>query len=136
MNGTSGAAFAAVWQSFLVILFLYTGSQVVYALQSPPLLVGFLLGFAAMMTQLSFMLSVWFLALGVQATTMDYGTAKVDKAMGAFLFLNMIIYFVFACIVSCHRSAITAADRPLTARYKNSSDYDPTITEDYEDEQV
>ena len=63
------------------------------------------------------------------------GTAQTDKAMGAFCFLNMIIYFVFACILSCHRATVTAPASSSQTRYKNSSDYDPTINEDYADEE-
>ena len=72
-NGLAGASFAAVWEAFLVIFFLASGYQVVYAPQSSALMVGFVLGLASMMAQLFFMLTVYFLALGVQATTLGYG---------------------------------------------------------------
>ena len=60
--------------------------------------------------------------------------------MGAFCFINMIIYAVFSIILSVHRASVTMTARPISALYKGSSsgaEYDPTINEDYDnDEQV
>ncbi len=62
-------------------------------------------------------------------------TAPTDNAMGAFSFINMVIYAVFAIILTVHRNTVSMNAVPLS-QYKNSSDYDPTINEDYEEEQV
>lgn len=66
--------------------------------------------------------------------------AAADSTMGAFSFVNMIMYGVFVIILAVHRNTLATAteERPLSAagqgHYRSSSDYDPTITED--DEQV
>lgn len=121
----------------MAIFFAIVGSQVVYSKQTAPLMIGFVLGLSAMMAQLFFVLTCWFLALGVQAGENGYDTESADKAMGAFCFFNMIIYAVFAIILAVHRGTINTTSRTTTLRYKNSSDYDPTINEDYgEEEQV
>ena len=56
---------------FLVIAFTAVGGQVVFAGKSSELLVGFLIGVSAMMTELFFVLMVFFFTLGEQAATIQ-----------------------------------------------------------------
>ncbi len=69
-GGHKSASFAAIWSMFLVIGFTAVGGQVVFGGRSSELLVGFLIGVAAMLTELFFVLMVFFFTLGEQATTL------------------------------------------------------------------
>ena len=65
--------FAAIWAMFLAIIFLYVGGQVVFKGQNSPLQVGFLIGVAAMLCQLFFLLMCVFFVFGAEARKKGYG---------------------------------------------------------------
>ncbi len=91
INGYEGAAFAAIWSAFLQLFFAFVGSKVIFSSQpSPPLMVGFLLGLAAMAAQLFFMLTCWYLALGVQAAQNGW-----SKNLKIIIKCYKFIYFFF-----------------------------------------
>lgn len=66
---------------FLVIAFTGLGGKVVFGGKSSELLVGFLIGVAAMLTELFFVLMVTFFVLGQNATVNSYGkkSMSIDK---------------------------------------------------------
>jgi len=105
-GGYKSASFAAIWSMFLVIMFTGLGAKIVFGGRSSALLVGFLLGAAAMLTELFFVLMVMFFVLGQNANTNGYATAPSDTAYAAFSLLNMVIYFVWAIILAVHRNTI------------------------------
>lgn len=105
-NGYKSASFAAIWSMFLVIIFTGLGAKVVFGGKSSALMVGFMMGVAAMLTELFFVLMVVFFVLGTNADTNGYSTADSDQAYAAFSLLNMIIYFVWAIILTVHRQTV------------------------------
>lgn len=72
-GGYKSASFAAIWSMFLVIAFTGLGAKVVFGGKSSELLVGFLIGVAAMLTELFFVLMVTFFVLGQNATVNNLG---------------------------------------------------------------
>jgi hypothetical protein len=72
LGGHNSATFAAIWSMFLAIGFAVLGARIVFTGRSSELLVGFMIGVATMMTELFFVLMVFFFALGEQATTGNY----------------------------------------------------------------
>lgn len=71
-GGYKSASFAAIWSMFLVIIFTAVGGNVVLGGRSSELLVGFLIGVAAMLTELFFVLMVTFFVLGQDATVNNF----------------------------------------------------------------
>lgn len=71
-GGLKSASFAAIWSMFLVIAFTGVGAQIVFGGRSTELLVGFMIGTAAMLTELFFVLMVIFFVLGQTATDKGY----------------------------------------------------------------
>jgi hypothetical protein len=71
-GGYKSASFAAIWSMLLVIVFTLVGAQIVFGGRSSELLVGFMIGTAAMLTELFFVLMVIFFVLGQNATNAGY----------------------------------------------------------------
>jgi hypothetical protein len=125
IGGLKSATFAAIWSMFLVIVFTVVGAQIVFGGRSSELLVGFMIGTAAMLTELFFVLMVVFFVLGENATTAGYSTAPSNKAYAVFSLLNMIIYFVWAIILTVHRKSVMISQQELEAtRSKEFASYD------------
>ena len=76
IGGYPSATFAAIWSMFLCILFTIHGAQIVFGGISSELGVGFMIGVAAMMTQLFFVLMCVFFVLSTEAKTAGYGEKK------------------------------------------------------------
>ena len=72
-DGYKSASFAAIWSMFLVIAFTVLGGRIVFGGKSSELLVGFLIGVAAMLAELFFVLMVTFFVLGQDAVVNNYG---------------------------------------------------------------
>jgi len=125
VGGYKSATFAAIWSMFLVIFSTAVGGQIVFAGKSSELLVGFMIGFSAMLTELFFVLMVLFFILSSEATTQMLKTAPADKAYGAFCLFNMIIYFVWTIILAVHRQTVMVSQKELEAgAQKEFSAYD------------
>lgn len=125
---------------FLVLIFLGLGAHVVFVGNASPVQVGFLVGCAAMLCQLFFVLMCMFFVLGTEATNNGYGTsvrlhapcsevhasnpdtAIADKAYGAFSFFSMIIYFVWAIILHVHKDSVVSSTPPEQIQYEGSSE--------------
>jgi uncharacterized membrane protein len=126
-GGYKSASFAAIWSMFLVIGFTSLGAKVVFGGRSSELLVGFLIGCAAMLSQLCFVLMVIFFVFGANAQTSHIATAPSDQAYAAFSLINMIIYFVWTIILIVHRKTIMIArDEQDALRAKEFAAYDGT----------
>lgn len=76
LGGYPSATFAAIWSMFLCILFTTHGAQIVFGGVSSELGVGFMIGVAAMMTQLFFVLMCIFFVLSTEAKTAGYGEQR------------------------------------------------------------
>ena len=70
----ASASFAAMWSMFLVLMFTVHGYQIVFGAQSTEIGVGYMIGVAAMMTQLFFVLMCVFFVLSTDAKNAGYGT--------------------------------------------------------------
>lgn len=65
-------------------------------------------------------------------------SADADKAMGAFSFINMVLYAIFAVILGVHRNTLTTGGAVTVVtgagygynNYPSTKNYDPTIDED------
>jgi len=126
-GGYKSASFAAIWSMFLVIGFTTVGGQIVFGGKSTELLVGFMIGVAFMLCELFFVLMVAFFILGAEAAHNQYVSANSDKAYGAFSLLNMIIYFVWAIILTVHRKTVMVSQKEVeAANAKEFSAYDGT----------
>ncbi|RYG63325.1 hypothetical protein EON64_16150 [archaeon] len=134
-GGLKSASFAAIWSMFLVIAFAIVGAQIVFGGRSSELLVGFMIGTAAMLTELFFVLMVIFFVMGENASTNNYKTAPSNKAYAVFSLLNMIIYFVWAIILTVHRKSVMVSQQELDAAHSKEfaaydgshETYNPTI---------
>lgn len=73
-HGYKSATFAAIWSMFLVITFTGIAGSVVFGGKASELLVGFLIGVAAMLTELFFVLMVIFFIIGQSAGNNNYST--------------------------------------------------------------
>lgn len=73
LGGNAGASFAAIWSCFLVIAFAAVSSLVIRNGQASAIVVGFLLGSSAMLSQLFFVLMCYFLTIGTSAAHKNYG---------------------------------------------------------------
>lgn len=71
-DGYKSATFAAIWSMFLVIFFTALGAKIVFGGKSSALMVGFMMGVAAMLTELFFVLMVIFFVLGQNADTNNF----------------------------------------------------------------
>lgn len=134
-GGMKSAGFAAIWSMFLVIGFTYVGGKIVFGDKSSELLVGFMIGIAYMMVELFFVLMIVFFILAADAQKNGYTTAPPDNAYGAFSLLNMIIYLVWAIILTVHRRAVSQSQQEREAansgneQFDGSATYNPTIGE-------
>ena len=108
-GGLASASFAAIWSMFMVIAFTIHGAQIVFGAQSTEIGVGYMIGVAAMMVQLFFVLMCIFFVLATEANKMGYIAYQSDAAFGSFCLLNMIIYLIWAIILSVHRRAVITA---------------------------
>lgn len=90
-GGYPSATFAAIWSMFLCILFMIHGAQIVFGSVSSELGVGFMIGVAAMMTQLFFVLMCVFFVLATEAKTAGYGKEE--------MFFLLVAVFRGFCIV-------------------------------------
>mmetsp|Transcript_35537 Transcript_35537/g.33708 ORF Transcript_35537/g.33708 Transcript_35537/m.33708 type:complete len:183 (+) Transcript_35537:100-648(+) len=136
-GGYPSATFAAIWSMFLCILFTIHGAQIVFGGVSSELGVGFMIGVAAMMTQLFFVLMCVFFVLATEAQTAGYASAPADIAYGVFCLFNMIIYFVYAIILSMHRRSVIAS--PQEVNYQKevvTPDQDGGVDGDYQGDEV
>lgn len=68
-GGLKSATFAAIWSMFIVVYFIYQGYTIVMSNKNDPLLVGFMIGVAAMLAELCFMLAAVFFTLGEDASS-------------------------------------------------------------------
>lgn len=83
-GGRKSMAFAATWSMLVAILFVITGSKVIFAGdRSAAFLVGFLIGAAGMMAELFFVLMVLFYTSGEEATSAGYGESLPVPAASA-----------------------------------------------------
>jgi len=131
-NGYKSAAFAAIWSMFLVVIFAGLGAQIVFGGRAQELQVGFLIGVAAMLTELFFVLMVLFFILGNNAQTAGYQTYQADVSYGVFSLINMIIYFVWTIILVVHRKTVMISRQELEANQaKEFSAYDGSGGEVY-----
>lgn len=131
-GGYKSASFAAIWSMFLVIAFTALGGKIVFGGKSSELLVGFLIGVAAMLAQLCFVLMVIFFIFGSDAKTSSLATAPSDQAYAAFSLINMIIYFVWVIILSVHRKTIMVSrDEQDAFHAKEFAAYDGSGGETY-----
>lgn len=73
IGGYKSATFAAIWAMFLVIIFAILGGHIVFVGNANPVQVGFLIGVAAMLAQLFFVLMCIYFTLGSEATHNGYG---------------------------------------------------------------
>ncbi len=128
-GGLASASFAAIWSMFMVIAFTIHGAQIVFGAQSTEIGVGYMIGVAAMMVQLFFVLMCVFFVLATEANKMGYISYQSDAAFGSFCLLNMIIYLIWAIILSVHRRAVIAP--PAAGEEAKQTSY-----EQYEDEGV
>jgi hypothetical protein len=71
-HGYKSASFAAIWSMFLVIVFTVLGAMIVFNGKCSELLVGFMIGVAAMLTELFFVLMVIFFVLGTNGDSNGY----------------------------------------------------------------
>jgi len=108
-GGLAGASFAAIWSMIMVLMFTVHGAQIVFGAQSTEIGVGYMIGVAAMMVQLFFVLMCIFFVLGTEAKRDGYVAYQSDAAFGTFCLLNMIIYLIWAIILSVHRRAVITA---------------------------
>eukprot|EP01038_Epipyxis_sp_PR26KG_P009489 gene9489-12783_t len=124
-GGFKSLGFAAIWSMFLVIGFTVLGGRIVMTNRSSELLVGFMIGIAAMLTELFFVLMVMFFIIGQEAGLNGGKTAPSDKAYAAFCLINMIIYFVWTIILTVHRRTVMISKQDLDAsQAKEFSQYD------------
>jgi len=112
LGGYRSIAFSAIWALLLVLIFAYLGGIIVFRGKTSELMVGFLIGVAATLSELFFVLAVIFFGIGVEASNNGWNTAPSDKAYGAFALINTIIYAVWAIILSVHRRAVTISAQP------------------------
>lgn len=69
-GGLRSAGFAAIWSMLLVLVFTYLGGRIVLtANKSSELSIGFMIGIAAMLTELFFVLMIVFFILGEEAAS-------------------------------------------------------------------
>ena len=127
-NGHHSASFAALWSMFLVILFVFIGYKIVKGGKSHPLLVGFMIGVAFMLSQLCFVLMCMFFTLGTEASTNGWSTAPSDKAYGVFSLFNMIVYFVWGIILVVHRNMVieNVSEQPQQQYYEDEGEIQNT----------
>ena len=92
--GYQSASFAAVWTMFLCIGFQVIGANIVFQPKSSELLVGFMIGFAFMMSELSLVLMGVFFVLGTEATTLNPGLSSSSSC------LFLLLCITFACILN------------------------------------
>jgi hypothetical protein len=117
---------------FLVIAFTAVGGKIVFGGRSSELLVGFLIGTAAMLSQLCFVLMVIFFVFGSSAKTTGLRTAPSDQAYAVFSLINMIIYFVWTIILIVHRKTVMISrDEQDALHAKEFAAYDGTGNETY-----
>lgn len=142
-GGYKSASFAAIWSMFLVIAFTALGAKIVFGGRSSELLIGFLIGVAAMLSQLCFVLMVIFFVFGVNAKTSNIATAPSDQAYAAFSLINMIIYFVWTIILVVHRKTIMISRDEQDAQHakefaaydgSHGETYNPTIGDGYNED--
>lgn len=108
----------------LVIVFTALGGKIVLGGRSSELLVGFLIGVAAMLSQLCFVLMVIFFIFGTNAKSSNLDTAPSDQAYAAFSLINMIIYFVWTILLVVHRKTITVSKDEHQDQTKEFAPYD------------
>jgi len=126
-GGYKSAVFAALWSMFLVIGSTAVAGQIVFTGKSTELMVGFMIGFSAMLTELFFVLMVLFFILTSEAQTQQLATAPADTAYGVFCLFNMIIYFVWTIILTVHRRTVMISQKEVDANaQKEFSSYDGT----------
>eukprot|EP00599_Poterioochromonas_sp_BG-1_P007322 CAMPEP_0173150652 /NCGR_PEP_ID=MMETSP1105-20130129/11094_1 /TAXON_ID=2985 /ORGANISM="Ochromonas sp., Strain BG-1" /LENGTH=197 /DNA_ID=CAMNT_0014065841 /DNA_START=57 /DNA_END=650 /DNA_ORIENTATION=- len=123
-GGYKSASFAAIWSMLLVIVFTALGGKIVLGGRSSELLVGFLIGVAAMLSQLCFVLMVIFFIFGTNAKSSNLDTAPSDQAYAAFSLINMIIYFVWTILLVVHRKTITVSKDEHQDQTKEFAPYD------------
>jgi hypothetical protein len=120
---------------FLVMGFTGLGASIVFGGKASELLVGFLIGVAAMLAELFFVLMVIFFVIGENAVNNGQKAGPADKAYAAFSLINMIIYFVWAIILVVHRRTVMISRQELEAStakefsaYDGSGEiYNPTV---------
>ncbi len=66
-GGYKSASFAAIWFMFMVLGFTFLSGRVVFGNKKSELMVGFMIGFSFMLSELSFVLAVAFYILGSEA---------------------------------------------------------------------
>mmetsp|Transcript_2586 Transcript_2586/g.2736 ORF Transcript_2586/g.2736 Transcript_2586/m.2736 type:complete len:218 (-) Transcript_2586:190-843(-) len=136
-GGSSGLVFAALWSLFLVIIFDIAGSQLIFYGNCSALMVGFVIGVAAMLAELFLVLMCVFFSFGTSSKHKDFETEDANNAMGAFCFFNMIIFFVFAVLLTQHRSLFVATiqNRPPVSEADKAVQLEPpTVAEPAESE--
>ena len=127
VGGYQGAGFAAMWSCFLACLLAVQGAKAAFSKTGvSPLFVGFLIGLSAMLAQLFFVLMCLFFALGAEANKNGWGTqfyslmnlyastkihtfietGYADNALGSFSLFNLIVYSLWAIVLSYKRSSL------------------------------
>ena len=76
------------------------------------LMIGFLIGVSAMMSQMFFFLMCVFFGYGTTAASRGYKTESPDKAMGSFCFFNFILYALWANLLINKRSDLIEVPPP------------------------
>ncbi len=72
-GGYQSGSFAAIWSMFMVIGFsLVSGRIILFGGRQPEMMIGFLIAFAFMLSELLFVLAVAFYILGAEATNQGY----------------------------------------------------------------
>ena len=120
-GGLASASFAAIWSMLMVVAFTIHGAQIVFGGQSTEIGVGYMIGVSAMMCQLFFVLMCAFFVLATDAQKNGYISYQSDAAFGSFCLLNMIIYLIWAIILSVHRRAVIS---PSTSTVSEPQPYE------------
>ena len=105
-NGYKSAAFAALWNMFMIAGFCRASYSIVFHNKSNELMVGLMIGMAYMLAQLFFVLMIVFFIFGTEAEINNAGVAPSDKAYGTFALFNMFAYFAWAILLTAHRKSL------------------------------
>jgi hypothetical protein len=102
-RGYKSLGFAAIWSMFLVIAFTYLGYQIAFTSKSTELLVGFMIGVAAMLTELFFVLMCIFFIIGSEGSSSNQSNTLLFyfNYFRTFDYKLFIIYIYLIIIFFC-----------------------------------
>jgi hypothetical protein len=133
-NGHKSSGFVAIWSGFLIVGFGVLGSRIIFSQKSTNLMVGFLLGYGAMLSQLFFALSIYYflIANSDHEDGMSEDQEAANDSMGAFSIILSIALGCWTGVLYLKKSDLYLADLQ-----KSNDKFDvPPASGDYDEHMI